>query len=82
MEVTVKGRKLKLNKHEVKSAKKLVGDFMKKVQDSSKASSQPTYYFVVLLMMHIMSQDALDNIDITSLEKIMNTFYDLKRDIS
>lgn len=78
MKLTIKGKELKLNNQEVKSAKKLVAGFMDKVRTSCRAEREPTYYFVVLLMMHIMSQDAIDNIDPESLEIIMNTFQEAR----
>lgn len=74
MKITVKGRELHLDNREVKSAKRVVTRFMEGVNRTSKSQQQPTYYFTVLLMMHILSQDAIDHMDINSLAKVMNTF--------
>ncbi len=63
---------IKLNPHDVRSTKKAVTNFINHANDLSKDQMNPTYYFTLLMMMHIMSQELLNDMDAQTLANIMN----------
>ena len=74
MKITIKGCEIKLNNKEVKQAKKIVSKFIKSVDDKAKEQRTPTFYFTMLVVMHLMSQEALDNIEPNALKLLMDSF--------
>lgn len=79
MKYKVNGRELLLNNAEVKSAKRVVASFLKNIDKLAAERHQPTYYFTALLVMHLMSQEALDNMDPDNLARIMNTLEHIRK---
>ena len=74
MQIKIKEKEIKLKTGEVTSAKKVVSRFLDEVRRQSWNFQQPTYYFTVLIIMHLISKEALDNMDPDSLAKIMDAF--------
>ena len=79
MKITLQGKEAALNNAEVKSAKRIVARFMKQVETSAKSQQRPTYYFTVLLIMHIMAQDAIDSMGIENFTKVLNALNETGR---
>ena len=72
MTVTLYGRKIKLDPTEVELAKKTINQFMEgvnKIADDRKRSSM---FFTTLIMMQVMSQTALEEMDLDNFEFLMN----------
>lgn len=72
MIVYFRNSSLKLNPREVRSTKRAVTNFINHVKKLSKNELAPTYYFTLLMMMHIMSQELLNDMDEETLAYIMN----------
>lgn len=72
MKITINNREITLNNQEVKSAKNMVSRFISNIKQESERSGQPTYLFTSLIIMHIMSEEMLDEIDAKTLEYLMN----------
>ena len=72
MVIKVKEKELQLNNSEVKSAKRVVAGFIDKVKTISKDELSPTYYFTFLIVMHMLSQELINEMDAETLEIIMN----------
>lgn len=71
MIVQFKDTSLKLNSHEVKAAKRAISRFLDNVKGVSEKELTPTYYFTLLLMMHLISQELLNDFDQEVIEEIM-----------
>lgn len=74
MQIKINEREIRLKPDEVASAKKVVSRFLDEIRRQSWNFQQPTYYFTVLIVMHLISQEALDNMNPDSLAKIMDAF--------
>ncbi|MCR5293427.1 MAG: hypothetical protein K6E28_11190 [Eubacterium sp.] len=72
MIIRLKDTEIKLNDMEVKSTKRLVSQFLDSVRNATEKEIAPTYWFTLLVMMHIMSQDMLDDYDIETIALIMD----------
>lgn len=72
MQINIKGNELKLNKREVSSCKRIISEFIDNVKSSSKNGLRPTYYFTFLIILHVMSQQLLEDLDDESLNLIFN----------
>ncbi len=71
MIVDFKDSKIKLDPKEVASTKRVVSQFIDYVKSLSDKELAPTYYFTLLMMMHIMSQEMLDDFDEKTIKYIM-----------
>lgn len=71
MRLTIKNKEIKLNKREVRSAKKIISNFLDKIKNSSRDNLCPTYYFTMLIVMHTMSQSLLNELNADTLRDIM-----------
>lgn len=78
MRVTIKGKEIQLDNREVKSAKKITLEFIERVKAESEKSGQPTYYFTMLLIMHLLSQDLIDELGEKQLALIVNSLNEKK----
>ncbi len=67
-----KNTELKLNPREVKSAKKAVSQFLNHIKEITENELAPTYYYTLLIVMHIMSQELLNDFDEETLAGIFN----------
>lgn len=67
-----KNTELKLNPREVKSTKKAISQFLAHIKEITENELAPTYYYTLLIMMHIMSQELLDDFDEETLASIFN----------
>lgn len=63
---------IKLNPREVKSAKKAISQFLAHIKELTENELAPTYYYTLLIMMHIMSQELLNDFDEETLASIFN----------
>lgn len=63
---------LKLDPREVKSTKKAVSQFLAHMKEITENELAPTYYLTLLIMMHVMSQELLDDFDEETLASIFN----------
>ncbi len=72
MIIRLKDTEIKLNDHEVKSTKRVISQFLDTVRNVSDKEVAPTYWFTLLIMMHIMSQEMLDDYDIETMALIMD----------
>lgn len=72
MTITINGEEIKLNPEEVKSARRIVSKFFHKIDQISSEKGQPTYYFTLLIIAHVISGEALDHIQPERLAMFMN----------
>lgn len=72
MNMYFKNGTIRLNKKEVRSTKKLITQFISNVKKEADNNLSPTYYFTLLMMMHVMSQELLNDFDEATLTNIMN----------
>lgn len=72
MKITIKDKEIQLNNREVRSAKRLVSNFLDSVRSASKEKLCPTYYFTLLIIMHTMSQSLINEIDADTFQDIMS----------
>lgn len=72
MTIKIRNVEVKLKKREVKSCKRAISQFISHVKDLAEGELAPTYYFTLLIMMHIMSQEFLDDFSPETLAEIMN----------
>lgn len=78
MRIKINEKEIVLNNREVKSAKYILSQFLNKIQDEARRNEQPTYYFTMLIVMQLMSQELIDEIDPEHLEYIMNSISKIK----
>ncbi len=72
MIIKLKDTEIKLNNREVKSAKRLVSQFLDSVKNVTDKEIAPTYWFTLLIMMHVMSQEMIDDFDTETIALIMD----------
>lgn len=63
MQITINGEQFQLDRKEVAVAKKLALEQMKICREKIDAVGHPSLYITYLLMLHILSQDALNAMD-------------------
>ena len=80
MILRIRGKLLKMNDREVKATRDLVLKFMKYVQDASDEPVPPTYWFTFLIMMHVLSQEMLNDFDSKTIEQVMKRLQEVKDD--
>lgn len=73
MTYKINGKSIKLNRAEVKTSKRILAKYLKRIEDSAKEHHLPTFFFTFLIVAHVMTQEALDNMDPENLAMIMNT---------
>ena len=81
MTFTMKGYRIKLDSAEVQSCKRLVGKWMKNVDELSSRIGQPTYFFTFLIIMNLLSQEALDSLDPKRLSEVMAAYEEYRREL-
>ena len=59
MIIHLKDTAIQLNPSEVRAAKKLISRFIASVSSASKRTGQISFYFTVLIIKHMMSQQLL-----------------------
>ena len=74
MIIHLKDTAIQLNPSEVRAAKKLISRFITSVSSASKRTGQIYFYFTVLIIMHIMSQQLLETFDPKDLQEIMKKY--------
>ena len=74
MIIHLKDTAIQLNPSEVRAAKKLISRFITSVSSASKRTGQISFYFTVLIIMHIMSQQLLETFDPKDLQEIMKKY--------
>ena len=72
MRIQISGVEIQLDSQEVKSAKKMTLEYLNRIKIEAQAVGQPTYYFTTLIVMHLLSQELIDEMDSKSLEMILN----------
>lgn len=72
MRIQISGVEIQLDSQEVKSAKKMTLEYLNRIKIEAQAASQPTYFFTTLIVMHLLSQELIDEMDSKSLEMILN----------
>lgn len=74
MRITVKGESIPLNNKEVKAAKKAVTMFLKKMKEHEEKYLRPSWYLTILIVMHTISGELLDEMDPDNLKRIFQKF--------
>lgn len=74
MIIHLKDTAIQLNPSEVRAAKKLISRFITSVSSVSKRTGQISFYFTVLIIMHMMSQQLLETFDPKDLQEIMKKY--------
>lgn len=63
MKYRVNGIEIPLDRKETTAAKRMVAKFMEEVDKNSKDTGNTSLYFTTLILMQVLSQEALDHID-------------------
>ena len=71
MKYRVNGIEIPLDRKETAAAKRMVAKFMEEVEKNSKDTGNTSLYFTTLILMQVLSQEALDHIDSETLQKYM-----------
>ena len=71
MKYRVNGIEIPLDRKETTAAKRMVAKFMEEVEKNSKDTGNTYLYFTTLILMQVLSQEALDHIDSETLQKYM-----------
>lgn len=71
MKIEINGTMIHLNNREVASCKKIVSKFIDMVMKETDEKHAPTYFFTMLIIMHIMSQNILSEFDSKVLAEII-----------
>lgn len=79
MTIKINGKDVVLNANEVKQAKKIVSEFLKNVEESSTRHAHKSFYFTMLVVMHVLTQQILDEMDADTFGKYMKMVNDLKK---
>ena len=75
MKIKIGDTTIKLNKREVASCKKIVSKFITVVQKETDDKKTPTYFFTMLIVMHVMSQSVLSEFDSAVIEEIIEKLH-------
>lgn len=73
MRIIVGKREVELIPRDVKAAKQIVADFMTKVKRKAEETNAPVFYFTVLLMMHLMSQEQINALTPETMSALLNS---------
>lgn len=63
MVININNEKIELDNKEVQAAKTMVAKFISEVRKESFKNNEPTFFFTALIIMHLMSQDAINKLD-------------------
>lgn len=63
MVININNEKIELDNKEVQAAKTMVAKFISEVRKESFENNEPTFFFIALIIMHLMSQDAINKLD-------------------
>ena len=74
MRIRINGRNLKLNPADTAVCRRQVARIIQAVQDASVKRKRTSYYFTFLIMMHVMSEEFLQDMDPDTLQKLMDQF--------
>lgn len=72
MKITLYEREIRLDPNEVALAKKAVNNFMEEVNKLADEKKRSSMFITTLIMMQVMSQTALEEMDLDNLEFLMN----------
>lgn len=72
MTIKLGDENIRLNPYEVQLCRKQIAQYIQTVRKAS--SNRISYYFTFLIMMHVMSENLLDQMDPKELQQIMDTF--------
>jgi signal transduction histidine kinase len=75
MKIQIGGTTIKLNNREVASCKKIVSKFINAVQKETDEKKTPTYFFTMLIVMHLMSQSILSEFDSDVIAQIIEKLH-------
>ena len=75
MKIQIGGTTIKLNNREVASCKKIVQKFINAVQKETDENKTPTYFFTMLIVMHLMSQSILSEFDSDVIAQIIEKLH-------
>ena len=63
MVININNEKIELDNKEVQAAKTMVAKFISEVRKESFENNEPTFFFTALIIMDLMSQDAINKLD-------------------
>lgn len=70
MRIEFKGRTIKLLQRDVKNCRKNCALILKQIETVARDSNRYTYYLTFLIIMHMMTEDLLDEFDPAILEEV------------
>lgn len=72
MQVTVNGSTFKLDRKEVAASKRLALEQIRICREAIDPEANPSFYITYLLMLHLLSQDAIDVMDAGVIERALS----------
>lgn len=85
MRIVVGKKEVALIPRDVQAAKKLITNFMESVKSKAEELNAPAFYFTVLVVMHMMSQDQINAITPETMGALLNSAhrsYEISQDDS
>ena len=74
MKITIKNETIPLNNKEVRAAKQAVSLFLKRMKEHEEKYMRPSWYLTILIVMHTLSGELLNEMDPENLKKVFKTF--------
>lgn len=79
MKININNREVVLNSGELKHSKKICVDFLKNVEEVSEKHTQKSFYFTTLVVMHVLTQQLLDEMNPDTLSDYMKMINELRQ---
>lgn len=79
MKIKINDREVILGPEEVKQSKKICTDFLKNIEDISNKHVQKSFYFTTLVVMHVLTQQLLDEMNPDTLSEYMKMVNDIRQ---
>lgn len=68
-----------LESNEVKQSRKVCAEFLKSIEKISNDHAQKSFYFTTLIVMHVLTQQVLDEMDPQTLSEYMKMINELRQ---
>ena len=79
MKVILGNKEIKLVEADVKTSKKLIRDFLGQVKAQAEENELNTFYYTMLVVMYVMSNDLIDSLTPEVLATILNHHADTQK---
>ncbi len=78
MQIKINDRNITLGRGEVKQARRICTQFLSSIEAIATKHAQKSFYFTTLVVMHVLTQQLLDEIDTETLSKYMKIINEIR----